>query len=311
MSSSIASDFCFSSFYSSDFKSQNSSLAETSLSHSAKFCVGVDPHLTGMPDFLLRKLSESRPERFLSWFGDVFIEKALEHDLQAMKFQSAFFESFGSGGVKALKNLISRAKDNGILTVLDAKRGDISSTMHAYGHTAFEYMNADILTVTLYMGYDVIAPLEPWLKEGRGVYVVLVTSNPGASKFQFMPWPGGSTVSQMLFDEIEERASDAGISKSIGYVVGATKVDDLDQAFFSKLEQRPLLIPGLGAQGGTLSGERASKLLSRPNLIPVSRAVSGFGSGYLDEGLAGISVSDYPEFVGRRLAEVSSQFKSL
>lgn len=198
-----------------------------------------------------------------------------------MKFQSAYYEALGSEGVAVLKNMIKRAREAGLLTILDAKRGDISSTMKAYGLMAFEYMNADALTVTPYMGLDVTDALLPWLKEGRGVYVVWVSSNPGGSLLQDMETANGDTLASRLLDALVNSFQKNGVPEALGLVLGATKADQLSGDLFAKLQSVPLLMPGVGAQGGSVSTRTlALARESHQILVPQSRSLSTFDSPF-------------------------------
>ena len=159
-------------------------------------CVGIDPPLGKYGDFLEKERQRLGSKSFLERFAIHMVEAAAGR-VPAVKLQSAFFEAHGSEGFAALETAMKKAREHGLITILDAKRGDISSTMAAYGHMAFEAMDADALTITPYMGLDVLSPLWPWLKSGRGVYVVWVSSNPSGALVQ-------DSISDPLLDALKD-----------------------------------------------------------------------------------------------------------
>ena len=272
----------------------------------SNLCIGVDPHIDGLPKFMQHIIANKGELYFLEWFGEQLIEVAAEKKVACLKFQSAFFESYGHTGHQVLENLIRKCRDRSILSILDAKRGDISSTMKAYGSAAFDHMDADILTITPYMGTDVIKPLVPWLSEGKGVYVVWVSSNPSGGDIQELACSDGHTVAEELFDKIENFASQNKVSDSIGYVLGATKVDQLSDQLFAKVKQKPLLMPGIGAQGASRNDPKIRELTTMGHhLLPVSRGISGYGSQYLDPGLDGVTEDGYLSFLGTKVDQFS------
>ncbi|MEI8024726.1 MAG: orotidine-5'-phosphate decarboxylase [Pseudomonadota bacterium] len=249
--------------------------------------LGIDPHIHSMPAFMKKKLDEQGPHRFLVDFGSVFLELALAEKVSSLKLQMSFFESQGSEGFKAIKTLTSLAKEKGLCLILDGKRGDIASTMAAYGSSAFEDMGADAITVMPYMGTDSFKALLPWLKRGKCVYSVCLPSNPSADLYEqnevAKAFALGLATSIAQFFEQEK------VLDSLGFVVGANRLETwLSQTSLAR--ERPLLMPGIGAQGAKLSEASTLFLKSRTcDLIPVSRGISGFGEGYLDPDLDRIS----------------------
>ncbi len=178
----------------------------------------------------------------------------------AVKPQSAFFESCGPAGVRALRNVIQAAREAGLIVVCDAKRGDIGSTAQAYAAAYLAGENpkaapfgADCLTVNPYMGVDTLEPFVTRAKEvGAGLYVLVRTSNPGAGDFQ-----DRETDSIKLFENVADRIEMLSNEMangceygSIGAVVGATYPKELDE-LRERMPHVPLLVPGYGSQGGT------------------------------------------------------------
>lgn len=226
-------------------------------------CVGIDPQTEGDP-FLERALREGGPERFLPSFTRALIDAAVGRSA-IVKFQSAYYEAFGTVGFEALRQGIAEAKSRGLLTLLDAKRGDIASTMAAYGRMAFEAMDADALTVTPYMGADVLSPLAPWLDRDRGAYVVWITSNVSAVALQEQALADGRWFAEAVLEAIGMRT---------GLVLGATKVDRLPAPLFERIRGRALLMPGVGAQGAAITPRLRELCGSGLSLVPQSRSLS-------------------------------------
>lgn len=242
-------------------------LREAIAKAKSNLCVGIDPDLESLPAFGIAELANLGPRRFLERMGCMLVDAA--HGLApAVKFQSAYFEASGADGILAMADVIRYANSSGILTILDSKRGDISSTMRAYGRSAFEAFRADAMTVTPYMGLDVVEPLiNPWLRNHFGIYLVWVSSN-----------PGGALVQQSTHEHILERfrhfTAQNQIEDSCGLVVGATRVSALSREVRESLRGDALLVPGIGAQGGEIDPEFAAVLASNGcSLINVSRGI--------------------------------------
>jgi orotidine-5'-phosphate decarboxylase len=157
-----------------------------------------------------------------------------------------------------------------IPVILDAKRGDIGSTANHYAVEAFERYQADAVTVNPYMGFDSI---EPYLAyQDRGVFILCRTSNPGGSDLQFLELNNGQ-VPQKLFEKVAQLAADQwNTTGQIGLVVGATFPAEIEAVRHIVGDSMPLLIPGIGAQGGdTVATVKAGH--STNLLINSSRAI--------------------------------------
>jgi len=261
--------------------------------------LGLDPHVHSMPAFMQKKLEQDGAHKFLVEFGVVFLELALSESVSSLKLQMSFFESQGSEGFKAIKTLAALAKEKGLFLILDGKRGDIASTMAAYGWSAFEDMGADAITVMPYMGTDSFKALLPWLKKGKCVYSVCLPSNPSAD---FYEKEEGRAFALSLAASITEFFEREKVIDSLGFVVGANRLDTWVKCK-SKAQDRPLLMPGLGAQGAKLSEASTLFLKSRRwDLIPVSRGISGFGEGYLSPDLEKIgNWNDYQNWMATQI----------
>lgn len=210
-------------------------------------CVGIDPHPQLLEEWGLGDTLEGL-ERFAATCVEAFAGRAA-----FVKPQSAFFERFGARGVAVLERTIADLRHTGSLVILDAKRGDIGSTAAAYA-TAYldddSPMAADAITVSPYLGFGTLAPFFAAAEQNdAGVFVLALTSNPEAPQVQHALTGTGDTVAGSILAQL--RAANAGIEPMgpLGAVVGATigqTPEDLDI-------NGPLLVPGYGAQGGTLA----------------------------------------------------------
>ncbi|MEU8301029.1 orotidine-5'-phosphate decarboxylase [Micromonospora sp. NPDC048909] len=236
-------------------------------------CVGIDPHpgllaRWGLPDDV------DGLDRFARTVVD-----ALGDRVAVVKPQSAFFERFGARGVGILESTIRQLRDRGSLVLLDAKRGDIGSTVRAYASAYLDPSSplyVDAVTASPYLGVGSLAPMfELAADHGGGVFVLALTSNPEGAAVQHARTPDGRTVAQTVIDEISQLNAGADPLGSFGLVVGATIGDtghDLSQV------GGPLLAPGLGAQGATAADLRTVFGASLPAVLPsYSREVLGAG----------------------------------
>lgn len=240
-------------------------------------CVGIDPHpgllaAWGLP------VDVSGLERFA-----LTCAEALAGQVAVMKPQSAFFERFGSAGVAVLERTLAAVRAGGAMTLLDVKRGDIGSTMTAYAEAYLDpdsSLAADAVTLAPYLGYESLRPaIDLALANGRGVYVLALTSNPEGEQVQHAVGGGGASVAT----EVAARATldNAGVEPlgSVGLVVGATIGDAAERLGidFAALNGS-LLAPGFGAQGGTVEGLRRVFGAALPNVLPsTSREVLAAG----------------------------------
>ncbi|MGH3315521.1 MAG: orotidine-5'-phosphate decarboxylase [Nocardioidaceae bacterium] len=213
-------------------------------------CVGVDPH-----PGLLKDWGLSDDAKGLERFAMTAVE-ALAPQVAMLKPQSAFFERHGSAGIAVLERLVAGAREVGCLVLLDVKRGDIGSTMQAYADAYLDPSSplaCDAVTVSPYLGFGSLDPvIDTATLHGSGVFVLALTSNAEGPEVQQARADGGGTVAGSVLAQIAARNDDAEPMGSVGAVVGAT-IGDTDE----DLEVNgPLLVPGLGAQGGTVDDVR-------------------------------------------------------
>ena len=219
----------------------------------SRLCVGLDPRAEHHGD------SVSEVEDFLRRV----IEETAEF-AAAFKPNCAYFEAMGSEGVAMLEQVVELVPD-GIPVIMDAKRSDIGETQRRYAMACFDEMGSDAATLNPFMGYDSI---EPFLDaEGKGVYALAVTSNPGSADIQRQKVDGRPVYE--IVGEFAQRAQQEGRATDVGLVVGLTNAA---REVLDGLPDVPLLVPGLGAQGGDLAALKGSGRQA-PIVINVSRGV--------------------------------------
>ena len=227
--------------------------------------VGLDPRIDLMPEFV--KSGRGAPScatvcSIISDFHEVVLD-AVADLIPAVKPQLAFYEQYGLGGLEGFEKTVNAARERGLLVINDGKRNDISSTAEAYANaflsdTAFY---SDCITVTPYLGRDSLEPfVNACARHGKGLFVVLKTSNPGSRDFQDQPLEAtGQPLYETIAGIIEEIGKDligqSGYS-SIGAVVGATFPED-GRRLRALMPHALILVPGYGAQGGSAESAAA------------------------------------------------------
>jgi orotidine-5'-phosphate decarboxylase len=255
-------------------------------------CVGIDPHASLLIDWGVGDSLDG-----LRRFTDTVVD-ALAGSVAVLKPQMAFYERFGSRGIAVLEEAVERARAAGALVLLDAKRGDIGSTMDAYADylRSDHPMQVDAMTVSPYLGPESLAPaLRTAQVFGGGLFVLARTSNPDAGTLQHAVAGEGRSVAQAVVDTVRrwnttdwlvgdpvpDVASHRDLASgwgprtgSFGVVVGATlDVLDVDLDGLGG----PILAPGLGAQGGTPEDLQRLFGSHRAVLPTVSRDVLSVG----------------------------------
>ncbi len=203
-------------------------------------CVGLDTDLKKIPQHLL---SEEDP---IFAFNKAIIDATAPYCV-AYKPNLAFYECFGLKGWKAFEKTVRYIKDNypEQFIIADAKRGDIGNTSAMYARSFFEEMNIDSLTVAPYMGEDSVTPFLQY--EGKWVILLALTSNKGSHDFQLSEDKNG----ERLFEKVLRRSQDWADDQKMMYVVGATQ-GRLFEDIRKIVPNHFLLVPGVGAQGGSL-----------------------------------------------------------
>lgn len=223
-------------------------------------CVGLDPRWQLLPEELrARHGTESLAAAYEEFCARVL--DVVAPLVPVVKPQSAFFEAAGPEGLAALQRLLRRARQLGLLTILDGKRNDIAATAEAYADAAFDGVllhgqrrpvwDADALTINPYLGRDAVEPfLASARRSGRGVFVLVRTSNPGAGQFQDLDCGGRPLylhVAEAVGAWARENLGRCGLG-DVGAVVGATHPAELERVR-AVLPEVLFLIPGFGAQG--------------------------------------------------------------
>jgi len=221
----------------------------TRLAHAieerGRFCVGIDPHAA-----LLHEWGLDDDVASLERFALTVVE-AVAPVVGVVKPQSAFYERFGSRGIAVLERVVAESRAAGALVLMDAKRGDIGSTSQAYADAYLDPsspLGSDAVTASPYLGFGSLDPmLEACRRHGGGLFVLALTSNKEGPEVQHARTGGGTVAGTVL---AHLRAANAGAEPvgSFGAVVGAT-IGDTDEDLDIN---GPLLVPGFGAQGGTV-----------------------------------------------------------
>jgi uridine monophosphate synthetase len=232
---------------------------------SSLLCVGLDPHISDLES----------PTAASALTFCLNLVKGTSHYAAAFKPNAAFFEVFGAEGWTVLKQVVQAIKEESdrmgsrIPVILDAKRGDISSTAEAYAESAFESLGVDCITLSPYLGKDSI---DPFIKiREKGVFILCKTSNAGSGDLQDVT----VNENEPLYIHVAKLAQTWNEKNNIGLVVGATHLDAMKKI----REVAPdlwFLAPGVGTQGGDLESAMRAGLRKdgKGMLIPVSRAIS-------------------------------------
>ena len=252
------------------------------LADRGQLCLGIDPHA-----FLLRDWELADTPEGVREFSLRAIEAATGV-VGIVKPQVAFFERHGSAGYVVLEEVLAAARAAGLIVIADAKRGDVGSTVAAYGAswlTPGSALEADAMTVSAYQGVGSLAEVVSLATtHGKGLFILAATSNPESVETQtalrdrgeFAGW----TVAASIVSEVNQLNSTATRLGSVGVVIGAT-VDAVDYGITAdRLLATPILAPGFGEQGATLSDLPGLYGEVAPNVIAnVGRGVLRAGAG--------------------------------
>lgn len=262
------------------------SLELASQKNQSLLCVGLDAELEKLPE-ILRDSKEPLFE-----FNKALID-ATKHLVCAYKPNSAFYEKYGISGLTQLQKTIDYIP-NDIPVILDVKRSDIGNTARAYAQAAFEELKADAVTVNPLLGHDSVEPFTSFTD--KGVFVLGLTSNPGADDFEKL-MTGGSP----LYLKIAQKVQEWNIHNNCGLVVGATQGEAL-ATIRAIVPQMWFLVPGIGAQGGDLKTviKLGSSSAKNPKLvINVSRNVIYASSGKDFAQAAAKNAADFREQINK------------
>lgn len=196
-------------------------------------CFGIDPKMEKI------KQDGTIEEKITAYYSELVDKLLEEHQIAAIKPNYAYFAQHGFEGLHALKKLIDRYKEK-TYVIFDGKRGDIGKSSQAYANEVYNFWHADACTISPYMGEDSV---KPFLRDGKTVYLLCRTSNPGAKNFQELACNG-----KQLYEYVAEKS----LEWNAGLVIGATS-DAIKKIAEKTKNQAPFLIPGIGAQGGDLN----------------------------------------------------------
>lgn len=200
-------------------------------------CVGLDTDLSKIPSHLLDT------EDPIFEFNKAIIDATKDFAV-AYKPNIAFYECYGPKGWESLQKTINYIPKD-IFTIADAKRGDIGNTSSYYAKTFFEYLNCDSVTVAPYMGEDSVTPFLEF--DSKWVILLALTSNKGAHDFQFIQDEDG----EELYKKVLRRSCEWGTPENLMFVVGATRAEGIGEVR-KLVPNHFFLVPGVGAQGGSL-----------------------------------------------------------
>lgn len=253
-------------------------------------CVGLDTDIKKIPECI----TGTPAERVLT-FNKAIIDATAEYCV-AYKPNLAFYESLGSEGVRALEETVAyiRANYPDQFIIADAKRGDIGNTAQLYARTFFETMDFDAVTLAPYMGEDSVKPFLAY--KDKWSIILALTSNPSASDFETVVDSKGVP----MYERVIRRSRHWGSPVDTMYVVGATQAESLD-AIREVAPRHFLLVPGVGAQGGSLEEVARHGMIDECGLLVNSSRGIIYAS----------SAEDYAEAAGKAAKELAEQMKTL
>ncbi|MFN1836225.1 orotidine-5'-phosphate decarboxylase [Balneola sp. MJW-20] len=210
-------------------------------------CVGLDPNLDRIPQPVKDRFED--PAEQVTFFCKMVVDYTAEH-CAAFKPNLAFFEALGPKGLQVFEEVINHIPKDKIV-IADAKRGDISSTAEHYYKAYFETFNVDALTLNPLMGFETLDAFKDHPE--KALYVLALTSNPGAADFLKKSFEGYDMMGQYIAAGLAEWSSEE--QTHLGMVIGATQTD-IAESVLKHHKNGALLIPGIGAQGGSVDDTR-------------------------------------------------------
>lgn len=253
------------------------------LNERGHLCVGLDPLPASLPE------NVSPDRKGIGRFLEDIIEATSPYAV-AYKPNAAFYESLGPWGWEILESLRKMIPSEALL-IFDAKRGDVGHTARSYAHSAFQRVRADAVTLSPFLGEDSV---QPFLEDPeRGAFLLCLTSNPGAVRWQTAIIDGDP-----LFVHMARWATSINRHRNVGLVVGATRPEELATIREESGGDMPLLIPGVGAQQGDLRATLQATS-GAPFLINASRSIAGASRG-----------ANYAEAAAQAAAKLHSEIQA-
>ena len=240
-------------------------------------CVGLDTDPSYIPESVLRQFG-GKAEAVFAYNREIINRIAADKSACCCKIQIAYYEAMGVEGMSAYAKTLSAVKEAGLSVISDIKRGDIANTAEAYARAHFSGdFETDIATVNPYMGFDTLSPFVDFCKKGKGIFVLLRTSNPGAADIERKELKEGGAVFDIVGAELKRLAKECAedypteCCPPVGAVVGCTEESDA-RILRDAYPELFFLIPGYGAQGG--KARVAATLLSKVGgVVNSSRAL--------------------------------------
>ncbi len=262
-------------------------------------CVGLDPNLELLPDAVKAKFDT--PEEQVAFFCKMVIDYTYD-SCSAYKPNLAFFEALGIHGLAVFQEVVNHIPNDRII-IADAKRGDISSTAEHYKKAFFDGFNVDAITLSPLMGFETLDAFAN--DESKAVYALTLTSNPGASDFLKKPFEGFDMMAEYIAHELFERS--VQVETHLGMVIGATQAYEAESVI-KHHSNGSLLIPGIGAQGGSID-ELAQALVDHEGipLINSSRGIIYAGS---DQENWIEHVAESAKTMKNRISKITEQYVS-
>ncbi len=257
-------------------------------------CLGLDPVVESIP------IENEAAGKKIVIFYERILEAIQRNKVycSAVKPNYAFYAQYGIEGIQALVRVISLYKEQGFPIILDVKRGDIGTTAEAYAREAFSFFNADAVTLSPYLGYDSIAPFVK-AYPGKGIYVLNKTSNKSSGEIQDV-----KVGNERMFLHVSRKIVEWH-SEGMGAVVGATYPEELGEilgVFNDSGKEIPLLIPGVGKQGGDVA--EVVRMLKASTSASIHRINSSSAINYAYRDYPGM---DYAEAAAMALAKLNDQ----
>lgn len=219
-------------------------------------CVGLDTDPSYIPENILKNYS-SKAEAVLAYNKEIINRVARDKSACCFKVQIAYYEAMGLEGLKVYAETLKLVKESGLICISDIKRGDIAATAGAYARAHFEGdFETDIITINPYMGFDTLKPFTEYCaSKGKGIFVLLRTSNPGMVDIEQKELKEGGRVLDKVGEELERISAEMKKTYAdqtcspVGAVVGCTEESDA-KLLRDAYKDIFFLIPGYGAQGG-------------------------------------------------------------
>lgn len=262
-------------------------------STGSTLCVGLDPNLDLLPKTVIEQFET--PEEQVAYFCKLVIDYTCDH-CAAFKPNLGFFEALGSQGLSVFQEVISHIPNDKII-IADAKRGDISSTAEHYKIAFWDSFNVDAITLNPLMGFETLEAFSN--NDEKCIYVLTLTSNPGADDFFKKPFAGFGMMSQFIADELHKRSESS--STHLGMVIGATQAEEA-ASVIQHHKNGALLIPGIGAQGGSV--DELARSLKQHHGLPLINSSRGII-------YAGNNKPNWPEYVAKAAQEMKQKLDQI